>query len=64
MHDGKFLPHPPPARDQLAPMAGQPGHRHPSEKSAGKAVRVRQRVLAVFLPVAAVLYISCEALDP
>ena len=28
------------------------------------AVRVRQRVLAVFLPVTAVLYISAEALDP
>jgi hypothetical protein len=25
---------------------------------------VRQRILAVFLPVTAVLYISCEALDP
>jgi hypothetical protein len=25
---------------------------------------VRQRILALFLPVAAVLYISCEALDP
>jgi hypothetical protein len=29
-----------------------------------KAARTRQRVLAIFLPVAAVLYISCEALDP
>ena len=28
------------------------------------AARVRQWVLAVFLPVTAVLYISCEALDP
>jgi hypothetical protein len=28
------------------------------------AARARQRVLALFLPVAAVLYISCEALDP
>lgn len=28
------------------------------------AALVRQRVLAVFLPVTAVLYISCEALDP
>jgi hypothetical protein len=64
MHHGKFLPHAPPARDPLAPAAGQPGHRHPAEKSAGTAVRVRQRILAVFLPVAAVLIISCEALDP
>ena len=29
-----------------------------------KAARARQRILAVFLPVAAVLYIGCEALDP
>jgi hypothetical protein len=29
-----------------------------------KAARTRQRILAVFLPVAAVLYISCEALFP
>jgi hypothetical protein len=28
------------------------------------ATRARQRVLAVFLPVTAVLYISAEALDP
>jgi hypothetical protein len=28
------------------------------------AARARQRILAVFLPVTAVLYISCEALDP
>ncbi len=29
-----------------------------------KAARARQRLLALFLPIAAVLYISCEALDP
>ena len=29
-----------------------------------KAVRTRQRILATFLPIAAVLYIGCEALDP
>jgi hypothetical protein len=28
------------------------------------AARVRQRVLAVFLPITAVLYVSAEALDP
>jgi hypothetical protein len=28
------------------------------------AVRVRRRILAVFLPITAVLYVSCEALDP
>jgi hypothetical protein len=31
---------------------------------AGNAARVRQRILAIFLPVTAVLYVSCEALDP
>ncbi len=34
------------------------------ENAAGKAARVRQRVLAAFLPVTAVLYLSAEALDP
>jgi hypothetical protein len=29
-----------------------------------RAARARQRILALFLPIAAVLYISCEALDP
>jgi hypothetical protein len=29
-----------------------------------KSVRVRQRILAIFLPITAVLYVSCEALDP
>jgi hypothetical protein len=29
-----------------------------------KATQVRQRILAGFLPIAAVLYISSEALDP
>lgn len=29
-----------------------------------KAVRARQRILAIFLPIAAVLYISSEAIDP
>jgi len=28
------------------------------------AARARQRLLALFLPIAAVLYIGCEALDP
>src|SRR5580704_13540071 len=35
-----------------------------SEKSMDNAVRTRQRVLALFLPVAAVLYIGGEALSP
>jgi hypothetical protein len=29
-----------------------------------KATRTRQRILAMFLPMAAVLYIGCESLDP
>jgi hypothetical protein len=40
-----------------------PGRRD-QVNAAGKAFRVRQRVLAVFLPVAAVLYIGCEAVNP
>ncbi len=33
-------------------------------KSMNNAARARQRVLAVFLPISAVLYVSAEALDP
>jgi hypothetical protein len=29
-----------------------------------ESARARQRILAIFLPVTAVLYVSCEALDP
>jgi hypothetical protein len=64
MHGRKFLAHAPPARDPLASAARHPGRLHPAEKSAGHAARTRQRILAAFLPIAAVLYISCEALDP
>jgi len=34
------------------------------EMPVDNAARVRQRILAIFLPVTAVLYVSCEALDP
>lgn len=34
------------------------------EMPTDNAARVRQRILAIFLPVTAVLYVSCEALDP
>ena len=34
------------------------------KKSMDQAARIRQRVLALFLPVAAALYISAEGLDP
>jgi hypothetical protein len=40
------------------------GRRIQMKNAAGKAARVRQRVLAVFLPVTAVLYVGAEALDP
>jgi hypothetical protein len=35
-----------------------------TKKAAGNATRVRQRLLAVFLPVTAALYVGAEALDP
>ena len=40
--------------------------RHPGrpEKPTDNAARARQRVLAVFLPITAVLYVGAEALDP
>ena len=44
--------------------AGHLGRRSRKEKAAGKAARQRQRILAVFLPITAVLYIGAEALDP
>ena len=34
------------------------------QKTVNKAARVRQRMLAAFLPVTAVLYVGAEALDP
>jgi hypothetical protein len=34
------------------------------QESMNKAARARQRLLAVFLPVTAVLYVGAEALDP
>jgi hypothetical protein len=64
MHDRKFLTHTPPARDPLEPAARQPRRLHPSGKPADNAIRVRQRLLAAFLPVTAALYIGAEALDP
>jgi hypothetical protein len=40
------------------------GRHNQMKNAAGKAARVRQRALAVFLPVTAALYVSAEALDP
>ena len=42
----------------------RPAEPSPSAMPLGSAARVRQRILAIFLPVTAVLYVSCEALDP
>jgi hypothetical protein len=64
MHDRKSLAYAPSASDPRSNAGAQGGHLSQSAHPAGKAVRVRQRILAVFLPVTAVLYISCEALDP
>jgi Domain of unknown function (DUF4386) len=38
--------------------------KNPAGEPANSAARTRQRILALFLPVAAVLYISAEALSP
>ena len=40
------------------------GRHNQMKNAAGKAARMRQRVLAVFLPVTAALYVGAEALDP
>jgi hypothetical protein len=64
MHDRNPLAYAPSASDPRSDAGARGGHLSRSEHPAGKAVRARQRILAVFLPVTAVLYISCEALDP
>jgi hypothetical protein len=42
----------------------RPAEPPPPEMPVDNAARIRQRILAIFLPVTAVLYVSCEALDP
>ena len=64
MHDRKSLEYAPSASGPRSRAGARGGHLSRSEHPAGKAVQARQRILAVFLPVTAVLYISCEALDP
>ena len=64
MHDRKSLAYAAPASGPRARAGARPGHLSQSGSSGSNAARVRQRILAVFLPVTAVLYISCEALDP
>ena len=46
------------------PPAERLGRHNQKKNAAGKAARARLRVLAVFLPVTAVLYVGAEALDP
>jgi hypothetical protein len=64
MHDRKSLEYAPSASSPRSSAAVRGAHLSRSEHPGGTAVRARQRILAVFLPVTAVLYISCEALDP
>jgi hypothetical protein len=64
MHDRKSLEYAPSASGPRSSAGARGGHLSRSEHPAGKAVWARQRILAAFLPVTAVLYISCEALDP
>ncbi len=64
MHDRKSLDDAPSASGPRSRAGARGGRLSRSEHPAGKAVWARQRILAVFLPVTAVLYISCEALDP
>ncbi len=64
MHDRKSLAYAPPASGPRARAGARPGRLSQSGSSVSKAVRVRQRILALFLPITAVLYVSCEALDP
>jgi hypothetical protein len=40
------------------------GRNQAGEATMDSAARIRQRILALFLPITAVLYVSCEALDP
>lgn len=64
MHDRKPVEYAPSASCPRSRAGARDDHLSRSEHPAGKAVWARQRILAVFLPVTAVLYISCEALDP
>ena len=61
------IPAPPPEQPRSAGSSpAVSGSRHLSrpEKPAANAARVRLRLLAVFLPVTAALYVAAEALDP
>jgi hypothetical protein len=64
MHDTQSPAHVPSAPDGHSRPAARPGRLSRLEKPANNAARVRQRLLAVFLPITAVLYVSAEALDP
>jgi hypothetical protein len=40
------------------------GRTQAGEATMNNAARIRQRILALFLPLTAVLYVSCEAANP
>jgi hypothetical protein len=64
MRDRHSRGYAPPTHDGH-PMADErAAHRYPVEGAVGRAARVRQQILAVFLPITAVLYASAEALNP
>jgi hypothetical protein len=64
MRDRKRLTHAPPASGPRSRAVTPGGRLRRPGSSVTNAARVRQEILAVFLPVTAVLYISAEALDP
>jgi hypothetical protein len=64
MHDRHSRGYAPPPPDGHSLADERAAYRYPVEGAAGRAARVRQQILAVFLPVTAVLYVGCEALDP
>jgi len=64
MHDRHSRGYAPPTHDGHPLADERAAHRYPVESAAGRAARVRQQILAVFLPITAVLYISAEALNP
>jgi len=60
----KSRPHAPVTPGGHSRADERPARRYPADGAAGRAGGVRQRILAVFLPVTAVLYVGAEALDP
>jgi hypothetical protein len=71
LRGGQFLAHYEFSAQKYSRLSASP-QRHPAEamgslaswKSMDNAARTRQRVLAIFLPVTAVLYVGGEGLSP